>query len=76
MSNENKKNFILIVIFIILLALLALTGCAKIEIDPPQPRPDAPQGPRPAVPYERLPSHTWRDHAPNRLLYRARHEDA
>lgn len=43
MSDEHKKNFILAVIMIVLLALLALTGCAKVSVTPPAPRPDAPQ---------------------------------
>lgn len=54
MSNEHNKNLILLIIAIVLLALLALTGCAKIEVTPPAARPDAPRGHALPVDYDRL----------------------
>lgn len=41
MSDDHKKNFVLAAIFIVLLAILVLTGCANISVTPPKPRPDA-----------------------------------
>lgn len=54
MLNKNKKNLGLAIIAIIILALLALTGCAKIEITPPAARPDAPRSHALPVDYDRL----------------------
>lgn len=41
MSNEHNKNLVLLIIAIVLMALLALTGCAKIEVTPPAAQPCA-----------------------------------
>ena len=54
MSNEHNKNLVLLIIAIVLLALLALTGCAKIEVTPPAARPDAPRSHALPVDYDRL----------------------
>lgn len=43
MSEDHKKNFVLALILIALVAILALTGCANISVTPPAPRPDAVQ---------------------------------
>ena len=54
MSNEHNKNLVLLIIAIVLLALLAFTGCAKIEVTPPAARPDAPRSHALPVDYDRL----------------------
>lgn len=54
MFNEHNKNLVLVIIAIILLALLALTGCAKIEVTPPDARPDTPRNHALPVAYDRL----------------------
>jgi hypothetical protein len=54
MSNENKKNMVLAIILVLLFAVLALTGCAKIEVTPPAPRLDAPRSHALPVAYDRL----------------------
>ena len=54
MSEKNKKNVIIGIILVVLVSLLALTGCAQIEVTPPKPRPDAPKSHLLPVNYDRL----------------------
>lgn len=54
MPENKNKNLLLGLFLIVLFGLAMLTACAKIEVIPPKPRPDAPQSHSLPVDYDRL----------------------